>query len=153
ARDQARRGRLELRVEQDGKREPLVLEVRLEERAGRATVHGDAKDDQTTPPVRLPQRLERRHLERARRAPRRPEVQDEQVALELLERGVTLAGKRAEPEGGPPLASREFDDARLLEGIEGDGVIAVMAAVHPGTPGGRSTENSGEQGEGQHRAQ
>src|SRR2546426_7852742 len=70
-------GRLELGVEQDRERQIEVPHVRLDEPARRSPVHGHGKDEEAAVSVRAPQRLERRHLERARLAPRRPEVQDD----------------------------------------------------------------------------
>src|SRR3989454_5600694 len=127
-RDPPSAGRLELGVEQDREGQVEVPHVRLDESARRSPVHGHGKDDEATVTVRVPQRLERRHLERARLAPRSPEVQDDQLVRVVGKRGRPPV-ERCEPERRPVLTLGELVDAGLLERVERRGRVSRMMAA------------------------
>src|SRR5207249_10321047 len=86
--------------------------------------------------IGAPQRLQRRHLGRARRAPRGPEVQHDDLASPGVERRVAAA-PTGEPEARATLAFLEFGHAGALEDV-GDpcpvavAVTTVLAGAAPG---------------------
>ena len=104
-------------------------DVWLDDGPRRTAIDGDGEHHEAARSILLPERFECRHLGGAGLTPRRPEVQDHELVLEVLQRGVAASGERAELERGAALAFLQFGHARLLERIERNGRMAVMAAV------------------------
>src|SRR5437867_3885133 len=143
-------GGLRIGIEEDREGELQAPHVRLEETLRRAAIHRDADHDQATIAVASPQRLQRGHLEGTGLAPRRPEVQDDELVPMVDQRGLAaVEGGEREAEG--LLALLQLDDAGLLERVEDGRGRAVVAGVlaraaHREDPDDRAQDDDGEAG-------
>src|SRR2546427_85480 len=89
------------------------------------------------------------HLERARLAPRSPEVQDDQLVRVVGKRGRPPV-ERCEPERRPVLTLGELVDAGLLERVERRGRVSrMMAALLTWPPERQRPEEAAEQEDGE----
>src|SRR5262245_13974157 len=84
-----------------GEGEVEARDVWLDDGPRRTAIDGDGEHHEAARSILLPERFECRHLGGAGLTPRRPEVQDHELVLEVLQRGVAVRGERAELEAGP----------------------------------------------------